>query len=72
MKEKKMRCSYSIVRRIDFIREKKIFTLRNYMKMFEISRRTAFRDFEFLQCYRPCKIKNIGSDTYEFSEQKFT
>ena len=39
--------NYAAIERIDFIREGKKFTLEQYMRKFEISRRTAFRDFDF-------------------------
>ena len=50
--------NYAAIERIDFIREGGGFTLSEYMRKFEISRRTAFRDFNFINTYRfkPCKL----------------
>ena len=50
--------NYAAIERIDFIREGGSFTISEYMRKFEISRRTAFRDFSFINTYRrkPCKL----------------
>lgn len=44
--------TYAAIERIDFIREGRKFTLEQYMRRFEISRRTAYRDFTFIKNYR--------------------
>lgn len=64
---------YEIIERIDFIREQKFgFKLSDYIRKFEISRRTAFRDFNFLNTYRrrPCKVKRISEGIYIYTEEK--
>lgn len=48
---------YEFVERIDYIRENKGFTLLNYMRKFEISRRTAFRDIAFMNTYKDYELK---------------
>ena len=60
--------TYAAIERIDFIREGKKFTLEQYMRRFEISRRTAFRDFEFIRTYRrkPLYLK-YKNGVYQFS-----
>ena len=68
-----MRCkmgigNYAAIERIDFIREERKFTLKEYMSRFEISRRTAFRDFDFIRSYRrkPLYLK-YKNGVYQFS-----
>lgn len=60
--------NYAAIERIDFIREVKEFTLKEYMSRFEISRSTAFRDFEFIRTYRrkPLYLK-YENGVYKFS-----
>lgn len=63
---------YEIIERIDFIREQKFgFKLSDYIRKFEISRRTALRDFNFLNTYRrkPCKVKRISEGIYIYTEE---
>ena len=63
--------NYAVIERIDFIREGGSFTLSSYMRKFEISRRTAFRDFNFINTYRrkPCKVECIGDGYYKYTEE---
>ena len=63
--------TYAAVERIDFIREGRKFTLKEYMDRFEISRRTAFRDFYFLRSYRrkPLYLK-YENGVYQFSTKE--
>lgn len=44
--------NYSMVNRIQFILSGEDFTLARYMRQFELSRRTAFRDFDFVKNYK--------------------
>lgn len=71
-----MRCkmrigNYAAIERIDFIREGGEFTLKEYMSRFEISRRTAFRDFDFIRSYRrkPLYLK-YKNGVYQFSTKE--
>ena len=63
--------NYAAIERIDFIREGKKFTLEQYMRKFEISRRTAFRDFNFIRSYRrkPFYLE-CTNGVYQFSSTK--
>lgn len=64
---------YEVIERIDFIREQKFgFKLSDYIRKFEISRRTAFRDFNFLNTYsrKSCKVKLISEGIYIYTEEK--
>lgn len=64
--------AYEIIERIDFIREQEFgFKLSDYIRKFEISRRTALRDFNFLNTYRrkPCKVECIGDGYYKYTEE---
>ena len=63
--------NYAAIERIDFIREGGKFTLKEYMSRFEISRRTAFRDFDFIRSYRrnPLYLK-YKNGVYQFSTKE--
>jgi len=63
--------NYAAIERIDFIREGKKFTLEQYMRKFEISRRTAFRDFDFIRSYRrePLYLE-CTNGVYQFSSTR--
>ena len=63
--------NYAAIERIDFIREGREFTLKEYMSRFEISRRTAFRDFDFIRSYRqkPLYLK-CKNGVYQFSPKE--
>ena len=63
--------NYAAIERIDFIREEGKFTLEEYMSRFEISRRTAFRDFDFIRSYRrkPLYLK-YKNGVYQFSTKE--
>lgn len=63
--------NYAAIERIDFIREGGEFTLKEYMSRFEISRRTAFRDFDFIRSYRikPMFLK-YENGVYQFSTKE--
>ena len=43
---------YGVFIRLNFILENKGFYLENYMKQFEVSKRTAYRDIEFIRTYK--------------------
>ena len=63
--------NYAAIERIDFIREGREFTLEEYMSRFEISRSTAFRDFDFIRSYRrkPLYLK-YKNGVYQFSTKE--
>ena len=63
--------TYAAIERIDFIREGNRFTLEQYMSKFEIPRRTAFRDFDFIRSYRnkPLYLE-VTNGVYKFSSTK--
>ena len=62
--------NYGAIERIDFIREVGSFTLSEYMRKFEISRSTAFRDFNFINTYRrkPCNLI-CENGIYRYTEE---
>ena len=71
-KGENMNSVYEVIERIDFIREQEFgFKLSDYIRKFEISRRTAFRDFKFINTYRrkPCKVECIGDGYYKYTEE---
>jgi hypothetical protein len=43
---------YGVFIRLNFILENKGFYLESYIKQFEVSRRTAYRDIEFIRTYK--------------------
>ena len=49
--------TYSIFYRLMFILENKGFFLSDYISRFEISRRTAFRDINFINNYKDYVLK---------------
>lgn len=62
--------NYAAIERIDFIREGGSFTLSEYMRKYEIFRRTAFRDFNFINTYRRKACKLIcRNGIYRYTEE---
>lgn len=43
---------YGVFDRLNFILENKGFYLESYIKQFGVSRRTAYRDIEFIRTYK--------------------
>jgi len=43
---------YGVFIRLNFILENKGLYLESYIKQFEVSRRTAYRDIEFIRTYK--------------------
>ena len=43
---------YGVFIRLNYILENKGFYLESYIKQFEVSRRTAYRDIEFIRTYK--------------------
>ncbi len=43
---------YGVFIRLNFILENKGFYLESYIQQFEVSRRTAYRDIEFIRTYK--------------------
>ena len=66
-----MSAGYGIIERIDFIREYKIFNLNDYINKFNISRRTAFRDFAFINVYKNYRIRCLGDNIYKLIEVRY-
>lgn len=43
---------YGVFIRLNYILENKGFYLESYIKQFEVSRRTAYRDIDFIRTYK--------------------
>ena len=43
---------YGVFIRLNYILENKGFYLESYIKQFEVSRRTVYRDIEFIRTYK--------------------
>lgn len=52
MRKGRQYSGYSVFARLMFIIENKGLYLENYMKDFEVSKRTAYRDIEFIRTYK--------------------
>lgn len=54
---------YGVFIRLNFILENKGFYLESYIKQFEVSKRTAYRDIEFIRTYKNAVGQNFARFT---------
>lgn len=56
--------TYASIGRIIYLLESKQVHFKVYLNKFEITRSTAFRDFNFVRNYKDYSVTRIDKDTY--------
>lgn len=56
--------TYASIERIIYLLESKQVQFSAYLNKFEITRATAFRDFNFVRNYKDYSVTRIDKDTY--------